>query len=347
LEILEDEQDGSLNTVLHCFSSGIDTLERAISLGSYVSFTGNITFKKSILSEVVQKAPLDRIMLETDSPYMAPVPFRGKRNEPARTIQVAEKIAEIKSLSIEEVIKMTTKNAKKFFNLLLLLLMISTATAFSQRYDDSGYNDENSKEFEEADENPYKKFIGFGPGLGLNTIVVTQMLPQGENSISYDGLLAYGGCFTYSPLSFLVLEASYTYSKNNKLVETYPEFNFNPSTYQVYEFTSHWIANPNRRINFFATIGLTYFNSLLGGSYGKETKVSELGINTGVGFYINIPTNWGLLTPSFEWRLDFFLNRIKDYGNVAEPSEVPKYRLVDAKTFFSIPRVGLIFYPSF
>ena len=101
--------------VLHCFSSNINTANHAMELGAYFSFTGNITFKKFDLSEVIELIPNDRIMLETDSPYMTPVPYRGKRNEPKYLNLIANKIAEIKKININEVIKMTTDNAKKLF----------------------------------------------------------------------------------------------------------------------------------------------------------------------------------------------------------------------------------------
>ncbi|MCL5991603.1 MAG: TatD family hydrolase, partial [Bacteroidetes bacterium] len=122
--ILNEEQDGNLNGVLHCFSSNVDFLDKAVNLGFNVSFTGNITFKKVNLDEVLIKAPIERILLETDSPFMTPVPFRGKRNEPSYVKYVAEKIAELKNISIDEVISMTTANAKKLFGLITILLFL-------------------------------------------------------------------------------------------------------------------------------------------------------------------------------------------------------------------------------
>ncbi len=116
LHLIEEEQDGRLRGVLHCFSSDRAVLDRALALGMMVSFTGNITYKKSTLSDVVAHLPLTHCMIETDAPYMSPVPYRGKRNEPSYVYHVAEKIAEIRGLSTDDVIAHTTRNAMHFFD---------------------------------------------------------------------------------------------------------------------------------------------------------------------------------------------------------------------------------------
>ena len=116
--IIEEEQDGTLNGVLHCFSSDIDVLQRALALGMLVSFTGNITYKKSVLGEVVLHTPLDKMMIETDAPYMAPVPHRGKRNEPAFVVETARTIAGLKQTGIEEIAQITSSNFRRLFRLL-------------------------------------------------------------------------------------------------------------------------------------------------------------------------------------------------------------------------------------
>lgn len=103
--------------VFHCFSEDWNYAEQVLTLGCHVSFTGNLTYKKSKLPEVAKQLLLERIMLETDSPYMTPVPHRGKRNEPAYTVHVAEKLAEIKGLTLAEVCARTTENAVKLFGL--------------------------------------------------------------------------------------------------------------------------------------------------------------------------------------------------------------------------------------
>jgi TatD DNase family protein len=101
--------------VFHCFSGSIDLAKAALDRGYYISFSGIITFKKAEeLREVVRFTPLDRMLVETDSPFLAPIPHRGQPNQPAWTRVVAEKVAEIKEIPLEEVAETTTAN---FFNL--------------------------------------------------------------------------------------------------------------------------------------------------------------------------------------------------------------------------------------
>ena len=100
--------------VIHCFASGLDFAKSILETGFYLSFTGMITFVKE-LEEVVREVPLDKMMVETDSPYLTPKPFRGKKNEPAYVLHVAEKIANLKDISLEEVAESTTKTAYSLF----------------------------------------------------------------------------------------------------------------------------------------------------------------------------------------------------------------------------------------
>ncbi|RKY58146.1 MAG: hydrolase TatD [Candidatus Latescibacterota bacterium] len=101
--------------VLHCFPGGLEEAEEALELGWYVGIGGTLTFPKSALPEVVSALPLEGILLETDSPYLAPVPHRGRRNEPAYLVLVGEKLARIKDTSPQEVALCTTENARKLF----------------------------------------------------------------------------------------------------------------------------------------------------------------------------------------------------------------------------------------
>ncbi|MBN1967831.1 MAG: TatD family hydrolase [Candidatus Delongbacteria bacterium] len=103
--------------VFHCYAGDLKMAEKLIERGFYISFTGNITYKKSDRSEIIEKLPLNKLLLETDSPFMTPVPFRGKRNDPNFIKYVAEKIASIKQISLDEVAFHTTENAKRLFNL--------------------------------------------------------------------------------------------------------------------------------------------------------------------------------------------------------------------------------------
>jgi TatD DNase family protein len=107
-----------LRGVFHCFSEDYEFAKKVLDLGFLISFTANITYKKSESTRVaIDKIPLGSIMLETDSPYLPPELKRGERNEPANVILVAEKIAEIKNISLEEVERTTTKKAESFFKL--------------------------------------------------------------------------------------------------------------------------------------------------------------------------------------------------------------------------------------
>ena len=100
--------------VIHCFSSNLNFANSILETGFYISFTGLITFVKE-LEEVVRDIPLEKMMVETDSPYLSPKPFRGKQNEPANVVYVAKKIAELKEISLEKVADSTTETAHKLF----------------------------------------------------------------------------------------------------------------------------------------------------------------------------------------------------------------------------------------
>jgi TatD DNase family protein len=116
LDILNSFQTTKLQGNIHFFSGTWEQAQKYFDLGFTISFTGVITFTRDY-DEVIRKAPLDKIMIETDAPFVAPVPFRGKRNEPLYVKEVAKKIAEIKNLSFEEVAKATTKTASTLFSL--------------------------------------------------------------------------------------------------------------------------------------------------------------------------------------------------------------------------------------
>ena len=104
--------------VFHCFSGSAEMAAELADLGWYVSFTGVVTFKNARRAlEAVAAVPMDRIMIETDAPYMAPVPYRGRRNHSGYVPLVAEKIAEVKGMTLEEVAKITTENGKRFFRI--------------------------------------------------------------------------------------------------------------------------------------------------------------------------------------------------------------------------------------
>ncbi len=119
IAILKEEQDqgGAFAFLLHCFSSGRALAERAVAIGGYVSFSGILTFPKSgALREIAADLPADRLLVETDAPYLAPVPFRGKRNEPSYVAHTARVLGEARGLSATEVAKLTTNNFHRLFS---------------------------------------------------------------------------------------------------------------------------------------------------------------------------------------------------------------------------------------
>jgi TatD DNase family protein len=113
----EERKKGSFSAVLHCFTGSRDLALAGIELGHYVSFTGILTFKKSDqLREIAAELPVDRIMVETDSPYLAPGPYRGKRCEPAYVIETAKVLAEVRGVSLTEISRQTTENFFRLFS---------------------------------------------------------------------------------------------------------------------------------------------------------------------------------------------------------------------------------------
>lgn len=116
--ILEDETEkGAFPFVLHCFSSGADLARRGLALGGYVSFSGILTFKTAdALRAVAGAVPMDRLLVETDAPYLAPVPHRGQRNEPAFVAETARVLASVKGVSAEALAAVTTDNFRRLFS---------------------------------------------------------------------------------------------------------------------------------------------------------------------------------------------------------------------------------------
>ncbi len=117
IQIMRDEQASAVGGVMHCFTEDWVMAEQALEMGFYISFSGIITFKNADqLREVATRVPLDRLLIETDSPYLAPAPHRGKPNQPLRVAHIAEAIAHCKELSVEAVIAATRNNYSKLFN---------------------------------------------------------------------------------------------------------------------------------------------------------------------------------------------------------------------------------------
>lgn len=115
IEVLKQTSDSSLKGVLHSFTGTLDQAKQCIELGFNIGIGGIVTFKNSGLDQIVRQIPLDHMLLETDAPWLAPVPHRGKRNESAYITAVAAKVAELHQITIEEVAQITARNAKKLF----------------------------------------------------------------------------------------------------------------------------------------------------------------------------------------------------------------------------------------
>ena len=115
-KIMRENLKRPFTGVMHCFSGDQETLDRCVDLGLYVSFTCNITYKNAhSLREVVQKTPMERLMLETDSPFLSPQDKRGQRNEPSNLKYLVKQIAQIRGIDEKEVESRTTENAKRLF----------------------------------------------------------------------------------------------------------------------------------------------------------------------------------------------------------------------------------------
>jgi TatD DNase family protein len=118
LRIMAEERAMESSGVMHCFTETWEVAEAALTMGFYISFSGIVTFKNARqIKEVAQRVPLDRILIETDAPYLAPVPHRGKLNQPAYVKHVAEEIATLRGISLDEVGKRTTENFSRLFKI--------------------------------------------------------------------------------------------------------------------------------------------------------------------------------------------------------------------------------------
>ncbi|MGM0123387.1 TatD family hydrolase [Enterococcus sp. AZ194] len=116
--ILKDEKVQTIGGIMHSFSGDAEWAKRFLDLGMHLSFSGVVTFKKAVeVQEAAMVVPLDKLLVETDAPYLAPVPYRGKRNEPGYTRYTAEKIAELRNIPLEELAQKTTENAHRLFRL--------------------------------------------------------------------------------------------------------------------------------------------------------------------------------------------------------------------------------------
>jgi TatD DNase family protein len=118
LAIMAEEGAREVGGVMHCFTETWEVAKAALDLGFHISFSGIVTFRNAVeLKAIAQKVPLDRMLIETDSPYLAPVPHRGKRNHPALVVHVAEEIARLRGIAVEEVAHATSQNFFRLFRI--------------------------------------------------------------------------------------------------------------------------------------------------------------------------------------------------------------------------------------
>lgn len=348
-DILAKYKNISLTGVLHCFSSNLDFLKKILDLGFNVSFTGNITFKKVDLYDVIRYVPNDRFMIETDSPYMAPVPMRGKRNEPSFVKYVANKIAEIKEMKIEEVINYSTENAKKLFNLSLVLICLFLSLNNDLYSQDDVYYEDDTYIEDENNDRVFDKLIGIGGMFGTTTIVETRYIDEGTQSISYEGFLGFGAELSYSIFDKLQLRLNYVRAVNSKVQDEARRNGINPGNpfypdpniHQMYEITTNYIPNPNNKINFMFTFGGNLFIN----SINKQVD-QKFGLTFGLGVTGNIwNSDYGLLSVTGEFRVNTEIGT-DNYDNVLISKDDIRSN-VDINNLYSMPRLTIQFYPKF
>ncbi len=115
IEVVQEYAAKGLRGIFHCFSGNEEQARQVVETGFYLGIGGVLTYKKSGLAEAIVNIPIEKLVLETDSPYLSPVPFRGKRNESSYLVHIAEKLAEVKGISVDEVAEITSRNAKNIF----------------------------------------------------------------------------------------------------------------------------------------------------------------------------------------------------------------------------------------
>lgn len=118
IALLQEENAHEIGGIMHCFSAGLEEARQCLEMNFYISFGGPVTFKNAKLpKEVAKEVPLDRLLVETDCPFLSPHPYRGKRNEPARVRLIAKKVAELREMNLEALAEITSNNARRLFGI--------------------------------------------------------------------------------------------------------------------------------------------------------------------------------------------------------------------------------------
>ena len=172
LKILSEYPD--VKGIAHCFSSTLEVAERLVSLGYFISFSGNITYKNSHLPQVARKVPLNRLLIETDCPFLSPHPHRGKTNEPSRVRLVAEKLAEIHSMPLKRMTKITSKKCRKNIWTIIVMALKSREHPFRKKWGQNFLIDKNLLEKIARTISPEYSdcFLEIGPGDGSLTELI-------------------------------------------------------------------------------------------------------------------------------------------------------------------------------
>ncbi len=346
LRIIEEEQDGSLRFQLHCFSSDEAVLERSLALGGMVSFTGNITYSKGRLDPVVRAVPDDRFMIETDAPYLTPVPHRGKRNEPSYVGLVAAMAAELRGTTLDAIKQMTTLNARTFFNLGLLLAALFCLGAGALQA-----QPRQVRQIDTTPPPPFDRIVGFGPLMASSTYI--------SKSTTEASAVGFGGWLTVAPLQpldidWLQLDIAYTSvtvhptgldtaSENIRRQFGDADKPIPPNYHHALDIKLRATANTRKIVTFFLTLGLTYFDNEFGIDQYLIEKGDKIlngyteqawGLSGSMGLSLNLVTPYGTIAPTAEWHVSTITG------------ERP---LVQRKQefFVSQPRIGLLIYPNF
>jgi TatD DNase family protein len=347
--LLHEEQDGSLKGVLHCFSSPPERAREAVDLGFHVSFTGNITFKSNAaLAESVAEVPLDRLMIETDAPYMAPVPHRGKRNEPAYVRLVAEKIAEIRSCSLHDVLAMTTTNARTLFRLVLVMIVLASTLSSSFVLAQTTDDDDDDQTVQDPYFNPYPKKFGLALSGGLNTISES-FSEGGQSTLTRGAALGIGASMVYNftdniglGLSFLTMQNTAVQQINPVTQRPFQEF---PNYHRAVDAYVQYTFVPGKVVNFYVQGGA----SLVANAFdAKPTTPFGPWIvtpNFTGGLGVNIATSWGVLYPAVEYRFNVAFG-LQEPRVFSQPGSPPQTR-IQTGFVYSIPRLSVWFFPTF
>lgn len=346
LDIIEQEQDGSLRFQLHCFSSDKAVLERSLALGAMISFTGNITYSKGTLDDVVRATPDDRIMLETDAPYLTPVPHRGKRNEPSYVSLVAAKAAELRGTTLDAIKEMTTLNARRFFGLTLLLLAIlglCSDVAMAQPRQVGAVDTTTPP--------PFNKIVGIGGLMASSTYI--------RGSTTEGSAVGFGGWLSVVPLQpididWLQVDLAYTSVRVNPTgLDTASEnvrrqFGDSgkpipPNFHRTFDIKLRATVNARKTVTFFGTFGLTYFDNEFGideyliqkgDKILTEFREKAWGVSGSIGLSLNINTPYLTIAPTAEWHV----------ATITGERPLSQRKL---EFFVSQPRVGILLYPNF